>query len=171
MKFLRIIFLLTGLLFISCRLSDKEYRPIIDLGEEIDLIVKSKDYKPNLIKLKIDTFFILTHKYCSENRVSDNGVDLLYRCSNYALLIGDYKEALLYSKDVLNKYPYYKRNPEILFSMANLYDDFFKNKVKAYETYKYLIKKYPDSDFASEAKKAIMFLNKTEDEIIKQLEK
>jgi len=65
---------------------------------------------------------------------------------------GSFNSAINRFKGLIEQYPEYKRNDEVLFLIGRSYQE-LKMKDKAAEFYKLLIDRYPSSRFASEAKK------------------
>lgn len=70
-------------------------------------------------------------------------------------------------------YPNFKDRPAALFLLAQLYDEvsYLNDEQKARELYQKIIDEHPKSPWASSAKGAILFLGKSDREILEELKK
>ncbi len=97
--------------------------------------------------------------------------DYLFKAGEIATATKQYPQALIYYQQITNKYPTFKYVTESLYLQAFLLDNYLNDDAKAKIIYEDVIKKYPSSNFANDAKSAIANLGKSDEELIKEFKK
>lgn len=75
----------------------------------------------------------------------------------------------LYDRVIL-EYPDFRKAPECLFLKGYVYENYLGNLEEARMIYELFLQKYPDNDFADDARISIENLGKSPEELIKQFE-
>lgn len=105
--------------------------------------------------------------YCENDSLSP----VFYlKAGQVAQAIGSYSQAQAMLNNCLNKYPQFGNKGAVLFLLAQLYDDpkMLNNEEKAKEYYEQIIKEYPKSSYANDARASIKNLGKTDEELIQE---
>ncbi len=97
--------------------------------------------------------------------------DFLFKSAEIETAIQRFPQAYSHYKSIAEKYPKYKLVVESLFLEASILDNYLNEDDKAKLVYEDLIKKYPDSPYANDAKAAIKNLGKSDAELIKEFQK
>jgi outer membrane protein assembly factor BamD (BamD/ComL family) len=71
----------------------------------------------------------------------------------------------------LTMFPNDKRAPDALFLLGFVYDNYLNNDAKAKEYYTSFLKKYPKHPYCKDAQMSIKFLGKSDEEVMRELEK
>lgn len=124
--------------------------------------------------IDVNTAEVLVNKYVEYFLAfpSDSIVpEYLFRAGGLARAIGKPYEAIDAYKNICGKYPAYKHVPEALFQQGLIYDSDLNNDSSAKIIYEQVIAKYPDIQYAKDAKKLIEYLGKTDEELIEQFSK
>ena len=97
--------------------------------------------------------------------------EYLFRAGGLARAIGKSYEAIDLFKIIAEKFPSYKYAPEALFQQGIIYDSDLNNDASAKVVYESVIAKYPQHQYAKDAKQLIEYLGKTDEEIIEMFNK
>lgn len=97
----------------------------------------------------------------------------LIKTAQVARSINNPKQAEVVLERCINNYPLFKDKPAAMFLLAQLYDEQgeLNNESKAEELYNEIIRDYSKSVWAKSAKGALKFIGKSDEEIIKALNK
>ncbi|MGQ0827578.1 MAG: tetratricopeptide repeat protein [Bacteroidota bacterium] len=95
----------------------------------------------------------------------------LFKAAEIATATKQYPQALNYYKWITDKYPDYTYKKESLYLQGFLLDNYLNDDAKAKTIYEEVIAKYPESNYANDAKAAISNLGKTDEELIKEFRK
>lgn len=108
--------------------------------------------------------------YCQDDSLSPV---FLIKTAQVARAINNVPQAKLALDRCIETYPSFKNRPAALFLLAQLYEEktYLNNGEEARKLYQKIIDEYPKSDWASNAKGAIRFIGKTDEEILKELKK
>jgi len=96
--------------------------------------------------------------------------EMLFKAAEIARAIHNGQEAVLYYDRICQNYPNYEKAPTALFLKAFTYENVLKDTVNAKMSYKAFLKKYPDNQFADDAKYSLKYLGKTPEELIQMFE-
>jgi hypothetical protein len=108
--------------------------------------------------------------YAENNKESAEAPDFLYKAADLSLNINKSKQSLDLYNRIIYQYPDYKKVPECLFLMGYIYENYFQELGKAKELYLSFLAKYPDHDFADDARVSIDNLGKSPEELIRSFE-
>jgi tetratricopeptide (TPR) repeat protein len=97
----------------------------------------------------------------------------LIKTAQVARSINNFKQAQVVLERCIGNYPLFKDKPAAMFLLAQLFDDAneLNNEIQAEQLYQEIIQDYPKSSWAKNAKGALKFLGKSDEEIIKELNK
>ncbi|MCF8304596.1 MAG: tetratricopeptide repeat protein [Bacteroidales bacterium] len=95
----------------------------------------------------------------------------LFKAADIAMNTGMPGKSIMYFNRILNQYPDYRKTPHAMFLKAYVYENHMSNLGKAKTLYEQFIEKYPESDFADDAKVSLKYLGKSPEELIKEFEK
>ena len=102
---------------------------------------------------------------------AEESPQLLYKAGEVAGSIGAYEKAIDLFDWIYNKYPDYEKAPLALFMKAFTLDNNMKNIDAARPVYEEFLAKYPDNDFARDAKILLENLGKSDEEIFNSFTK
>ena len=97
--------------------------------------------------------------------------EYLFKAGEVSTATKKYKRALDCYENILSNYPQYKHYMESLYLKAFLLDNFLNDDVAAKIVYEEVIKQFPTTNYAKDAKSAIANLGKTDEQIIEEIEK
>jgi TolA-binding protein len=108
--------------------------------------------------------------YADSHKDSPDAPDYLYRAADLSLNINKSKESLDLYNRIIYQYPDYKKAPECLFLVGYIYENYFQQLGKAKEIYESFLAKYPNHDFADDARISIENMGKSPEELIRSFE-
>lgn len=97
--------------------------------------------------------------------------EYLYKAAGLAAGYNRGIQAVDICESIIQSYPHYRKLPECYFMEAFTYENALGNIGKASELYTKFLDKYPDHEFADDARAAIKFLGKSPEEIVREFEK
>lgn len=100
-----------------------------------------------------------------------HSADLIYEAARTAGYIRSFPKAVELYEWVYSNYPAYDKSSQALFMMAFTYDNEMRNVDKARALYEEFLKKYPNDDFSDDARVLLQNLGKSEDEVLRELQK
>jgi outer membrane protein assembly factor BamD (BamD/ComL family) len=108
--------------------------------------------------------------YCVNDSLSPV---FLIKTAQVARVINNIPQAKLALDKCLETYPNFKNRPAAIFLLAQLYDEpgYLNDEKEAKKLYEQIINEYPKSDWALSAQGAIVFLGKSDEEILKEFKK
>ena len=108
--------------------------------------------------------------YAEKNKESAEAPDYLYKAADLSLNINESKQSLDLYNRIIYQYPGYKKVPECLFLMGYINENYFQELGRAKELYQSFLDKYPNHDFADDARISIENLGKSPEELIRSFE-
>ncbi len=111
------------------------------------------------------------HEYSQAYPTDEITPDYLFKAGEIATAIQQYPQAYSHYKTISEKYPLYKMVQESMFLQASILDNYLNEDDKAKVVYEDLIKRYPESSYATDAKAAISNLGKSDADLIKEFKK
>lgn len=170
-RLLTILYLLPAVcVFFSCSTAaDEQADERARLILKIDSIGKNMfnpanmEFDPNLATKGINAFNEFIQKFPNDTLVPE----YLFRMSDLYRASGNYSKAIEALSEICNRHKNYQRVPESLFLQGFYYQEYLKDTASARQYYRELILKYPNHDFADDAR---VLLTKTEEEILKSIE-
>ena len=167
MKFFKlflIVFLLTGI-FVQCSQDPKA--KIQELEKKMSDENFTLDEKGNQTAGELLQAYL---EYAENHKDAPEAPDYLYKAADLSLNINKSRESLDLYNRIIYQYPDYKKVPECLFLMAYIYENYFQELGKAKEIYESFLSKYPNHDFADDARISIENLGKSPEELIRSFE-
>ncbi len=92
----------------------------------------------------------------------------LFKASDILMNMNRPQQTIFIFNKIINKYPDFNKLPTCYFLRAFVYDDQLKDYKAAKKYYNEFLSKYPDSDFADDAKMLLNNLGKSPEELIKE---
>jgi tetratricopeptide (TPR) repeat protein len=98
------------------------------------------------------------------------GAIYILKAGQICQVINDYDRAKTMFEKCINDFPKFNNRGAAMFLLAQLYDGNtpYKNENEAKIIYQKIIKEYPKSSFAEDAKSAIKYLGKSDEEMVKE---
>jgi len=169
----KVYFLLVFSIIWACAGSDSSSENITSfnnpVNEALSLIDKFKD--DPIIR---DTASAIKLMELTENRFDEIKEDprtpeILIKTAEVAVNMMKYERAISIYEKVLEHYPDDENAPFALFHIAFNYDENLFDKQKAKLNYELFLEKYPDHDFASSVKELLLYIDKTPEEMYREL--
>ena len=114
----------------------------------------------------VDMYVAYADKYPEDSLASE----YLFKGAEFCLSLGLGQRSIdLYDRVIL-EYPDFRKAPECLFLKGYVYENYLGNLEEAKMIYELFLQKYPENEFADDAKISIENLGKSPEELIKQFE-
>jgi outer membrane protein assembly factor BamD (BamD/ComL family) len=94
----------------------------------------------------------------------------LFRASDISMNLQQPVKTIALFNKIMTKYPDYEKTSSVMFLKAFVYEDQLHDLNKAKKYYEEFLEKYPDSDFADDARISLQNLGKSPEELIKEFE-
>ena len=109
-------------------------------------------------------------KFLEQNPDDKTAPEWLFKAMQLEVSLGESDKAINLTDKLVKDYPEYENVPVALFMLAtNVYDAQLHDLGKAHATFERVIKDYPDTQWASDAKVMIGMLGMTEDEMLAKI--
>jgi TolA-binding protein len=108
--------------------------------------------------------------FADSHKDSPQAPGFLYRAADLSLNINQSKQSVDLYNRIIYQYPDYEKVPECLFLMGYIYENYFQELGKAKEIYESFLSRYPNHDFADDARISIENLGKSPEELIRFFE-
>lgn len=98
--------------------------------------------------------------------------EYLFRASDLAQGTHNYKQATVFLEKIISVYPNYKRHADACFVCAFVYDSYLEREngeVRAKELYEFIIKKYPASPYAGQAKTLLSYIGVSDSAMLEDI--
>ena len=105
-------------------------------------------------------------QFIVENKDDSNRMEYIFKAAGIALNLNRGQTSLKYLEQYLLSYPNGPQAEQALFLKAFVLENSIGNIKAAKQTYEEFIQKYPNSEFADDAKASIKYIGKSPDEII-----
>jgi outer membrane protein assembly factor BamD (BamD/ComL family) len=177
MRLLNYLFVSTIVLLLASCGASKQEEPKKNLPPKEEYMLKVKEFEAEMHKaVEIDntiannaiTLYTEFALYFPEDTIAP---EYLFKAGEVATAAKKYKRALDCYENILMNYPDYKHYRESMYLKAFLLDNFLNDDVAAKVVYKEVIKKFPETNYAKDAKAAIENLGKTDEQIIEEIKK
>ncbi len=123
---------------------------------------------PNLEKAK--ELVGLYIEYANTYPKDTVSADLLFKAADISMNLSSAKNTIALFNRILNEYPDYRNVSTVLFLKGFVYEDQVRDYEKAGKCYIDFLEKYPESDFADDAKVSIQNLGKSPEDLIREFE-
>lgn len=97
-------------------------------------------------------------------------VEYLFKGAEFCLNLGEGERSIELYDRVIREYPEFRKVPECLFLKAYVYENYMGDLESARAYYSEFLGKYPDNEFADDARISIQNLGKSPEELIQQFE-
>ncbi len=172
------VFAFVVLIISSCGSDDKSVEQnVLSKDPKAEILNRIKNLEDQMHRSeKIDNVLAgqalqIYHEYSQAYPTDVITPDYLFKAGEIATAIQQYPQAYSHYKTISEKYPTYKMVQESLFLQASILDNYLNEDDKAKVVYEDLIKRYPESSYASDAKAAISNLGKSDEDLIKEFKK
>lgn len=108
--------------------------------------------------------------YALANPTSNKSPELLFDAAEMAKLLRTNNKALGLYDWMIQKYPDYSKTPTALFIKAFMLENELNNLELAKAAYEEFLEKYPDNDFADDARFSLENLGRSPEEVLKMIE-
>ena len=108
--------------------------------------------------------------YALSNPRGPKAAEYLFDAAEMAKLLRTNNKALNIYDWLVAKYPNYEKTPSALFIKAFILENEMNNMEEARLAYQLFLEKYPDNDFADDARFSLENLGKSADEVLKAIE-
>ena len=163
-----ILIAIIGTLVFSACTSDKE-----SLKDDIDELETNLFENPDQ-SMDQDSARMLIDKYVqySEKNPEDSlALDYLFKAARVEVALGNYQDGVDLLNQIEKDYQDSDELAKILLQKGIIYEDNLENTEKAAETYRELIEKYPDNEYAGDAQHLLDNLGKSLQEMVDEFEK
>ncbi len=90
----------------------------------------------------------------------------LFKAGDMAMNTNRSVQAIQFYSRIINEYPEYVKAPEALFLLGYVYENNLGRLDRAKEIYEEFLARYPENDFADDAKISLKYLGKSPEELI-----
>ncbi len=125
-------------------------------------LYKTKEVDRSKAVSMIDMYVEYSDKYPEDTVCGD----LLFKAAEIAMNFEQPNNAIRYLTKIETDYINYRNYGMVIFMKAYVFDNYVNNKEKAKEYYSLFIEKYPEYEYAEDAKSALMFLDMNDDQLI-----
>lgn len=176
-KFKYFVFAFLILVIASCGSDESQEKDILSKDPKAEILNRIKNLEDQMHRSeKIDNVLAgqalqVYHEYSQAYPTDEITPDYLFKAGEIATAIQQYPQAYSHYKTISEKYPLYKMVQESMFLQASILDNYLNEDAKAKVVYEDLIKRYPESTYAADAKAAISNLGKSDADLIKEFKK
>ena len=124
----------------------------------------------NFDKAKADSLLGLYNKFILRFPNDSLSPKYLFRCAQLAMANGDGQKSLEMFDRFITAFPDNPKAPSCMFFKAYVYENLLHNLDKAKEIYLTFAKKYPNNEFARDARIAVQNLGKSPEEMVREFE-
>lgn len=168
MKGFRNILLISGMLLLiaSCTPAiESDLQAIKDAEESLFADANKSVDRTKALEL-VELYVAFADKYPEDSMAAEN----LFKGAEFCLTLGEGQRSIDLYDRVMTEYPDFRKVPESLFLKAYVYENYLGNLEEARMLYELFLTKYPDNEFADDARISIDNLGKTPEELIRQFE-
>ncbi|HOX78260.1 MAG TPA: tetratricopeptide repeat protein [Bacteroidales bacterium] len=108
--------------------------------------------------------------FAESHKDDPSSPEFLYKAADLSLNTGQSKQSLDLYNRIIYQYPNFEKVPECLFLVGYIYENYFQELGKAKSVYEAFLAKYPEHDFADDARVSIENLGKSPEELIRYFE-
>ena len=161
-KFLSLVLL--GFIIASCSSPQQKMKSAI--AEQEKEFFASQPGETKLAGVLIDSYIDFVDNYPSDK----DAPNFLFKAADIAMNMSRPQQAIKLFQRILSEYPDFDKAPQCLFLQGYVYENNLGNLQKAKEIYQEFLKKYPNDEFADDAKVSLDNLGKTPEQLIKEFE-
>jgi len=157
--------LITVMILSACSPSRERMEKKI-IAEEKRLFDSEKGFS----KAGVDSLVVLYLDFAETYPSDSLAPEYLFKASTMKMNMGNGEDAIRLYEQFMQDYPGHQKAPLCLFFVGYVQENVLGNLGKAKEVYLEFIGKYPDHDFADDARIAIENLGKTPEQMIREFE-
>lgn len=163
-NYFAVIFLL--FIIVSCGPSKQD--TVSDIKEKEDALFNEKGGMTSLDKANelVASYIEFADQYPQDSMAAE----YIFKGADISMNINQPQQAIDLYNRIIEDYPGFRKAPECLFLKGYVYENYFNDLEKAEAIYTEFIEKYPENDFADDARISIENLGKTPEELIKEFE-
>ncbi len=109
--------------------------------------------------------------YANQNPTDSIAPKLLYKAADISMNFRAPVRSISLLNRIINEYPNFENMPTAMFLKGFIYDDQLADYTNARKSYMDFLERFPDSEFADDAKLSLKNLGKTPEQLIKEFEK
>lgn len=168
MKTLKLLSVLAliSIYFAACGPSKEKYETNIKKLEKNLFSEKNTSINKTKAKELINAYIEFAEKFPTDS----NSAKYLFNAADISMNILESDKAISIYNRIINDYPNFKKAPECLFLKGFVYENNLHDLEKAKTIYLEFLDKYPNNDFADDAKISIENLGKTPEQLILEFE-
>ena len=167
MRILVIGIMISCLAIISCNNEPKQVT-MSDIKELEDELFNSSMSIPN--PEKAQTLVNMYIDYANNNPQDTISPNLLFKAADISMNFRAPVKSIALFNRIINEYPDYKNVHTAMFLKGFVYEDQLKDFSNARKSYMEFLDRYPNSDFADDARVSLQHLGKSPEELIKEFE-
>lgn len=177
MKKISLLLIVSLFIFSACNNKTKEKKDESKTSSKKEILNKIKKTEKEVFdvppeKINPSKANILAEYYIEYAAFGDSlAPEYLYKATGILMNTGNPRKAVKAINEILEKYPEFDKTENCYFLRAFVYDDKIKDTSRAGQYYREYLKRYPDGDFAPDAKLLLKNMGKSTEEIFKELEK
>jgi len=153
-----------GFVIVSCSSPQQRMKSSIEEQEKDFFASQPGDTK--LAGVLINSYIDFVDNYPSDKEAPE----FLFKGADIAMNMNRPQQAIKLFQRIIAEYPDFDKLPQCLFLQGYVYENNLGNLQKAKEIYQDFLKKYPNDEFADDAKVSLKNLGKTPEQLIKEFE-
>ncbi len=142
----------------SVKLHSEKIKELEDVVYAEKNSIPEKNKAKELISLYREHFL----KYSSDT----SNADYLFKAAELSNFVQDYRQSVNLYDTIISNFPDYKRAGDCMFLKGYVYDTHMQRIGLAKDAYNAFLNKYPKHELADDAKMALLYLGKTNEEIL-----
>jgi len=161
-----IVFLLTVIVFISCKSPKKELTEQEKMRNEI-LSIEKEIFKSE--ELDIDLAYKIIEKYVefvNEFPKDTSAAEFLFKAAEISMNINESEDAIALLTRIENNYKDYNNYPASIFLKAFIFENYIGDVEMAQKYYTLFLNDYPDHIIAKDAEAALMYLGMSDEQLL-----
>jgi tetratricopeptide (TPR) repeat protein len=167
MKYFRLVILalFVGALTIQCTKNPKAEI------ERLQSKISKEDFKFDQQGIQIANELVQAYiDYAETHKESKDAPVYLYDAANLSMNLNNTTAALELFNRIIYQYPDFEKVPECMFLMGFIFENNLQNFGKAKELYEMFLARFPEHDFADDARISIDNMGKPLEELVKEFE-
>ena len=161
-----IILLLAATLMAACSAGNERDADEIAAAEDA-LFAEDKGITDKTKALELVNMYVA---FAEEYPEDSMAVEYLFKWAEFYLNLGEGERSIELYDRVIQEYPDFRKVPECIFLKAYVYENYMGDLESARAYYSEFLGKYPDNEFADDARISIQNLGKSPEELIQQFE-
>lgn len=167
MKTNRLLFLsaLAIVFMVACSSAKTKIKENIIQCEEV--VFGDKGAIPD--KLEVKKLLDLYSDYFKKYPEDTTNASQLFKAAELNCYLQEYNKAIAIYDTIASTYPKFSKIPDCIFMKAYVYDAYLQRINKARQIYTDFIERYPNHEFTDDAQMALLYLGKSNEEILESI--